>query len=262
MTGRAPLLALEDQRYEFLEYYRNLRSSVTFNLGEMTWLKDRAGSRSLMITSAAPNEGKSSIAANLAICLAHSEYRVLLVDADLRRGVAHTLFGKALSPGLADYLQHQLPLETLIQKTHESRLNILSRGKIQLKNSDLLSSAAISGLLKEVSSKYDYVIFDSPPLLAANDAVGLSAEVDATIFVARVHLTSVRSMRAAMAELLHRKARILGLVINAVDKSLPGYFDKYRYKEYYNRAEPPPLPVVAPAEPASLAVTPEQHEAK
>lgn len=256
-TGRAPLLDLEDSRHEFLEYFRNLRSSVIFYLGEMATMRNHTGAKSLMITSAAPSEGKSSIAANLAICLAHSEYRVLLVDADLRRGVIHELFGKTLSPGLADYLQHQVPLPGLIQKTHEDRLNILTRGKIQLKNSDLLSPASIKALLVELKDSYDFIVFDTPPLLAANDAVGMASEIDATIFVARVHLTSVRSMRTAMADLLIRKARVLGLVINAVDKSVPGYFDKYRYKEYYSGKEP-----LVPVPAARVAVTPEQHEAK
>ena len=226
-SKRVPLLSEDDHRHMLLESHRNIRSAILFRSSDV--IKPR----SLLISSAAPGEGKSTFASNLAIIFAYSGARVLLIDADLRRGVMHTLFVTPLSPGLSDYLQQQISWHEVVQKTTLPNLDVIPRGKVPPQAGDLLLGPLTDVLLQESIAEYDIVLWDSAPLLAADDAANLCSRVDGILFVARIWYSSINSVRAALEDLSQRNAKIFGVVLNAVEPNQPGYYDRYRYKEYY-----------------------------
>ena len=225
-SKRVPLLVEDDSRHEFIEHHRDIRSNILFGRS------DAIRNRSLMITSAAPGEGKSTLAANLAATFAFSGIRVLLIDADLRRGILHGIFGLSVKPGLSDYLQGNIAWQEAVKTTKVPNLDLLPRGKVPARAGDLLLTGATDELIQESMLLYDIVLWDTAPLFAAHDAANLCSRVDGVLFLARVRHSSLNLVRAALDDLVKRNAKIFGLVLNAVKPGQPGYYQKYRYKEY------------------------------
>jgi len=225
-SKRVPLLAEDDQRFEFLEHHRDLRSSLLYAHA------DQGRPRSILITSAAPGEGKSTLAANLATTFAFSGFRVLLIDADLRKGVLHTIFDQPFTPGLSDYLQGNIPWREVVQNTNIPNLDLLPRGKIPARAGDLLLSAPADQLLLDSMEAYDLVLWDTAPLFAAHDASNICCKVDGVLFLARVRHSSLSLVRDALDDLTRKNAKIFGVVLNAVKPGQHGHYHKYRYREY------------------------------
>jgi capsular exopolysaccharide synthesis family protein len=224
--GRLRLLEPEDPRHAFVEAYRNLRSSLLY-------ITDPAQRpRTLLLTSSIPNEGKSITAANLAITLANSDARVLLVDADLRKGVLHNRFGIQVQAGLREVLADSQDWQTLVKPTRYPNLFLLPRGGTTHQSSELFISASTSAFLEQAAAQYDYVILDTPPVMAADDVTSLAPHVDAVLFVLRAEHTSARVAHAALDLFAQRQVRILGIILNAVRPGSADYY-YYKYKDYY-----------------------------
>jgi len=229
--GRVTLLQPDDARHIFAESYRNIRSSIFF----MPYEGPRP--KTILITSSVPNEGKSTISANLAITMALSGARTLLVDGDLRRGALRETFGISSKVGLSEVLQQEVNWREVVVPTAYPSLFMLPRGKVLGQPSEHLLRDSTDRLLQELYDQYDYIIIDSSPILAADDSTSLAPKIDATLFVVRLSYTSARLTRKALELLYNRQVNVAGIILNYVDTSLPEYY-YYQYSEYYNTPAP------------------------
>jgi polysaccharide biosynthesis transport protein len=220
-----PLLQEDDSRYMFAEAFRSLRSSLIF-MPNQTELK------TLIVTSAIPNEGKSTVASNLAITMAAAGARVLLVDADLRRGDIAALFDIDGRQGLSNVLRGEVTWQNSMQEVRGGKLHIIPRGPVTNQSGELLLLPIVQKLLDEWKSRYDLVVFNTAPILATDDTPTLAPNFDGTLMVIRASFTSARLTRNALNALYQRQVNVLGLIMNCVDTELPDYY-YYRYPKYY-----------------------------
>ena len=220
-----PLLQEEDERYSYAEAFRSLRSSLIF-------MPNQVELKSILITSAIPNEGKSTIASNLAVTMASAGARVLLVDADLRRGDLAQLFDTDGVTGLSNILRGEINWKEAVQQTKYARLSLIARGPVTNQSGELLLKPQVPGLLEEFKDSYDLTIFNTAPILAADDTPTLAPNFDGTLMVIRAQFTSARLSVTALNALYQRQVNILGLILNCVDTEMPDYY-YYRYPKYY-----------------------------
>jgi capsular exopolysaccharide synthesis family protein len=220
-----PILREEDDRHEFVEAFSNLRSALVF--------KDSpdSHSKSIVVTSAAPVDGKSTVSVNLAITLAHAGARVLLVDADLRCGKIHKRFSVSDRPGLADVLGEICPWSKAVVQTSVPNLDLLPRGTFPAHPASLLVKQS-GKLLKEFGNHYDYYIFDTAPVMVTDDVLSLAPHISSLIMVIRAGSTSGRVVKAALDLLYLRRVKVIGLVLNAVSPNMLEY-NFYGYREYF-----------------------------
>lgn len=224
--GASHLLELNDDRHAFVEAYRNFRSSLLF-LSE-TETKPRV----LLVTSSIPNDGKSLTTANLAVTMANAGARVLLVDADLRKGILNHRFNLSNPAGLSEALTGTYRWSQVVLATRVPNLFLLPRGAVTHASGELFLQPITRQFLSEAAAQYDYVILDTPPVMAADDVSCLAPLVDGVLFVIRAQHTSARIARAALEVLYQRGVKVLGLVFNAVEPSGGEYY-YYRYHDYY-----------------------------
>ena len=225
--GKVTLLQPDDARHIFAESYRNIRSSIFF----MPY--DGPRPKTLLVTSAVPNEGKSTISANLAITFALSGAKTLLIDGDLRRGAQRDAFDISSKIGFSEVLKGEVNWQEVVVPTAYQSLFVLPRGKTLSQPSEHLLRDSTDRLLQEIYHHYDYIIIDSSPVLAADDTTSLAPKIDATLFVVRLSYTSARLTKKSLELLYNRQVNVPGVILNYVDTSLPEYY-YYQYSEYYN----------------------------
>lgn len=220
-----PLLEADDERYTYAEAFRSLRSSLIF-------MPNQAELKALLLTSAIPNEGKSTLASNLAITMASGGARVLLVDADLRRGDIAQLFDVDGKYGLSDALRGDIPWRECVIDTRFPNLSVIPRGAVTNQSGELLLRPTVERMIDEMKTAYDLVIFNSAPILATDDTPTLSPHFDGVLMVIRAQFTSAKLTLNALNALYQRQVNVLGLVLNCVDTETPDYY-YYRYPKYY-----------------------------
>jgi len=154
------------------------------------------------------------------------------VDADLRKGVLHRRFDLEAIPGLNEVLQHKTSWNEAVRPTSIPNLSLLPQGDFAENPGEMFLSTVTVELIKQLAAQFDYVIFDSAPVMAADDVASLSPHVEGVIFVIRANYTSGRVARAALDLLYQREVNVLGLVFNGVQTNGSEYY-YYRYKEYY-----------------------------
>jgi capsular exopolysaccharide synthesis family protein len=225
--GRVTLLQPDDARHVFAESYRNVRSSIFF----MPYEGPRP--KTMLVTSSVPNEGKSTISSNLAITMALSGARTLLIDGDLRRGALREAFGISSKIGFSEVLKQEVNWQEVVVPTTYENLFLMPRGKTLGQPSEHLLRDSTDALLRDMYNHYDYIIIDSSPVLAADDSTSLAPKIDATLFVVRLSYTSARLTRKSLELLYNRQVNVPGVILNYVDTSLPEYY-YYQYSEYYN----------------------------
>lgn len=208
--GAERLATANEPRSPAAEAYRMLRTNLQFS-GIDQQLK------SLMVTSANPQEGKSLTAANLAIVMAQAGKRTILIDTDLRRPSLHRLFELSNHAGLTTLLlDAQVHLNEVLQSTSVENLSVLTSGPLPPSPADLLGSKRMGSLIESMEGENDIIIFDSPPIMAASDGSVLAAHVDGTLFVISSGYTRRASARRSKEVLSGVSANILGVVLNRV----------------------------------------------
>ncbi len=187
--------------------------------------------KSLLITSSVKEEGKTTVAVNLAATIAQMGKRVLLVDADFRRPQIHVFFSLPQSPGFSDYLSGEpvMPHEPGIQN-----LAVMTSGALDSQPLALMASSAVEGFLATMSEQYDFILFDSPPLLPAADTSHLGNFVEGIILVVKLGYTPAALVRRGIEKLRNVRSKFLGVVLNSVSSSGEnGYLARY-----YNDGRP------------------------
>ncbi|MDX2109748.1 MAG: polysaccharide biosynthesis tyrosine autokinase [Verrucomicrobiota bacterium] len=230
-SGQLTLLQPKDDRHLFAEACRTLRSSLLFMKGPNGPIS------TIVVSSSIPEEGKSTIAANLAVALAFTSSKIILVDTDLRRGHLCKAFGITQHPGLSEYLIGGITLDSVIHKTSIPDLDFIASGEYPERPGELLLSNRMDGLIIELRKRYEYVIFDSAPILATDDTAGFSAKADALLFVVRSTHTQVRQIMASVERLELRGTKVQGYVLNCVDVRGSDYYYYKKYNYYSARTK-------------------------
>jgi polysaccharide biosynthesis transport protein len=248
--GDVQLLRPNDDRHLYAEAFRNVRSSILFKNwhGRMP--------KTILITSAVPNEGKTTCVSNLAVTMALSGSRVLLADCDLRRGGVNELFKAPVSPGLSEVLRGKTHWRDAVQETSTRNLDLMARGEVLDQTSEMLLSKTADEMLREMADEYDYVIFDSAPVLVADDTASFAPKADTVLFIVRMSSTMARLTGKALDLLYERQVNIGGVILNRSSTNLKEY-TYYNYASYYytpkgaNQASSGPTGPSAPPAPAN-----------
>lgn len=223
------LVAVHENRSAGAEAYRTLRTNLLFSrMGERL--------KMVVVTSAGEAEGKSTAAANLAAAFAQQGMKVLLVDCDLRKARLHRVFGQERTPGVTEWLAGSADSAEAIRGTAVPNLDFLPAGTLPPNPSELVGSSRMRRLLRDLTSSYDLVLFDTPPLRAAGDAAVLGSQADGVVMVVRAGSTNERDAQEAVRQLRTVSAPILGVVLNDPDGSAAKYGAYYQY-EYYGEAD-------------------------
>jgi protein-tyrosine kinase len=218
------LLTELDQRSPVVEAFRTLRANIRC-VGVDKPIE------SLLITSSAPTEGKSSVTANLAVAYAMSGKNVLLLDADLRRPSQHKFFKVSSSFGLTNLLLGQRTVADCVQSTKIEGLSLLASGPLPPNPAELLGSSQMDTVLAEVQARFDLVLIDTPPVLAVSDALLLAPKADGALLVVAALGTKREAARAALGALKKSKAKVVGSVLNNFQLDEPSYYYYYYYSQ-------------------------------
>jgi capsular exopolysaccharide synthesis family protein len=212
---------------QMAESYRALRTSLLLtSLG--------APPKVILVTSALPEEGKTTTSINSAIVLAQRGTRVLLIDADLRRPSIHKTLGMAPGNGLSNVLTGGATLQqAVVQSNISSSLWVLPAGTPPPNPAELLGSGNMRDVLAKLREQYDHIVIDTPPTLSVTDAVIMSTKADAVILVIRAGQTTKQALRRARDLLTQVNARTCGVLLNAVNLNSPDYYYYYEYQGKY-----------------------------
>lgn len=220
----------EYMTYSGREAFKRLRMNVTIALGE----EKEKNCRVIGITSAQPSEGKSTVSINLAYSLAELGKTVLLIDGDMRRPSIHNTVGEPLSPGLSDVLTGKINLKDAMERykssINETYFDMVLSGDYPDNPSELLNSSRFKKFIEVVSTAYEYIIIDLPPVNAVVDAVSVSRLTDGLIVVIRENHCPRNVLNSCVEQLQYAKANILGFVMNGC---VEGAGKHYQYNNYY-----------------------------
>jgi succinoglycan biosynthesis transport protein ExoP len=216
---KATTVAIQDADGPVGEAFRRLRSTIQFiDVDERV--------HSILVTSAEPGEGKSTVAANLAVAYAQAETNTILVEADLRNPVLQTILPIEGKPGLADFLTRPIRIEDITLQTRMRRLKVIPVGAMVPNPSELLASDRMRWFIDQLCNVYSTVIIDSAPLLPVADTISLCTRVDGIIVVARGGQTKRRPLDESLEAIYSVGGNVLGVVLNAVkpERGTSGYY--------------------------------------
>lgn len=220
------LLGVEAPTDAAVEALRALRTNIYFSMID-------AKNNILMITGTSPNVGKSFVAANLATVMAQSGKKVLLIDADMRKGYLDELFSICPEKGLSDILEGRLSPGQAVQETEIPNLSFIGHGPLPENPSELLLDGRLATLLSRARQRYDYVVIDTPPVLSVTDANIVGQQAGTTLLVARYNATSARELDISANRLAQSNIKVSGVILNGMrseGRSGYGYYAAYTRK--------------------------------
>ncbi len=218
-----PLLAQNDPTDLAIEALRSLRTSLHFAMMD-------ADNKTLMITGPSPGVGKSFVSANLGAVLAQTGQRVLVIDADMRKGHLHRYFQAESQPGLSAYLSGQATKEDIIQSSMVDKLDFIGRGKAPPNPSELLMHERFKTLMDSLSDDYDLILVDTPPILAVTDAAIVGQLAGSSLLVTRFGLNSIKEVDAALTRFAQNKVEIKGAILNCMERRATNEYGYYAYE--------------------------------
>ncbi|TMP31457.1 tyrosine-protein kinase [Pseudoalteromonas rubra] len=224
------ILAVDNPADLSIEALRSLRTSLHFAMME-------AKNNVIAISGPSPGVGKSFISVNLATVLAQSDKKVLIIDADMRKGYLQTQFGMQWDNGLSDYLSGRINLEQATKTSQVQGLDVMTRGQIPPNPSELLMHENFSKLVEEVSAKYDLVIIDTPPILAVTDPAIVSAHAGSTLLVTRFGQNHVKELELTRNRFEQNGIDVKGVVFNGVVKRSSNAYGYYGYYNYEYKSD-------------------------
>jgi len=219
--GSVALTTVAQSRSPAAEAFRQLGTGLVYS---RTW----ESARRILVTSPTEGDGKTSIAANLAISLANQRFRVLLIDCDVY-GKQHSLFNLPSSPGVSEVVLEGLAPNDVLQQSGVAGLSVMTSGKIPAKTSDIIGSERMRAMLNDMAQEFDLLVLDCSPILALADSAILSVNSDAVLLVVRAGHTAVSAAAEAMRHLLAVGARVTGVVLNDPDERAREYGGYYGY---------------------------------
>jgi capsular exopolysaccharide synthesis family protein len=227
-TGKRKLYTLDHPKSYISEAFRMLRTNLMYTNVDKEI-------KTLMFTSTGPQEGKSTIVSNLAVALAQTGKKVLLMDCDLRKSVQHEVFQLSNEVGLTTYITGYCSLEEAIQDSRMPDLHVLTSGPIPPNPAELIGSKSMDRLLDSVKEMFEMILIDAPPAIAVTDPIILAGKCDGVIVVVRAGLTKQKALLETKELLKKAEAPVLGTVLNDSSSGGGYYYRGYRkyYRHYY-----------------------------
>lgn len=222
--GEPILITVNDSRSPISEAYRTLRTNMQFSSFDRQV-------QTIVMTSSGPGEGKSTVSSNLAVVLAESGHKTVIIDCDQRRSRLHRVFQISNNKGLSNLLAGQCNEDEIINKTTIENLYVITSGTRPPNPSELLASKKMHSFLEKLKEEYQFIILDTPPVLMVTDAQVLAGYSDGVVLVVCADQVDREAAIKSKELLLKVNARILGVVLNKVKVSKKGYYD--RYSDYY-----------------------------
>ncbi|MBE2166040.1 polysaccharide biosynthesis tyrosine autokinase [Acinetobacter oleivorans] len=221
-----PILAVKNSDDIAIESLRSIRTAIHFALAS-------AKNNIIMIAGPSPEVGKSFISTNLATIFAQGDKRVLLIDADMRRGYMHKYFDVDVKPGLSELLSGQADLQKVLHKTPVANLDLITRGKSPTNPSEILSSNQFKELLEQLQSQYDHIIIDTPPVLAVTDGIIISQYTGVNLIVARYAKSQMKELELTLNRFEQAGVKVNGFILNDIQRASAGYGYGYNYAYAY-----------------------------
>ncbi|MFI8035288.1 polysaccharide biosynthesis tyrosine autokinase [Acinetobacter sp. ABJ_C3_5] len=221
-----PILAVKHNDDIAVESLRSIRTAIHFALAN-------AKNNIIMIAGPSPEVGKSFISTNLATIFAQSNKKVLIIDADMRRGYLHKYFNVEVKPGLSEYLSQQADLNQVIHQTEISGLSVITRGKNPTNPSEMLGSEQFKSLLEQLSQQYDHIIVDTPPILAVTDGIIISQYAGVNLIIARYAKSQMKELELSLNRFEQANVKVSGFILNDIQRSSAGYGYGYNYSYAY-----------------------------
>lgn len=221
-----PILAVKNSDDIAIESLRSIRTAIHFALAN-------AKNNIIMIAGPSPEVGKSFISTNLATIFAQGDKRVLLIDADMRRGYIHKYFDVDVKPGLSELLSGQADLQKVLHKTQVANLDVITRGKSPTNPSEILSSNQFKELLEQLQSQYDHIIIDTPPVLAVTDGIIISQYTGVNLIVARYAKSQMKELELTVNRFEQAGVKVNGFILNDIQRASAGYGYGYNYAYAY-----------------------------